>query len=200
MNRQTLWRVAPAAVMAVAFLASTPSAYAGSPDLKAPFVCGTTYIGSTYPGHSQGAVDFNEASGNDKGDPVLASAAGRVIDYIAWDGKVVLQHAGGYQTIYAHMTGITVRVGDTVVLGERLGRIGAVGNATGPHLHYQQLISGSPLHVRFDGVPYRMGTPLVSTNCGGAPPPHHKHKHKPRKPQPPDNNQNGENAAALGFR
>jgi murein DD-endopeptidase MepM/ murein hydrolase activator NlpD len=157
---------------------------AGSIDFKAPFACRTTYVGSTYPGHSKDALDFNQPGGRDKGDPVLASAAGRVIELMPWDGMVILGHAGGYQTVYAHMTGIRVRVGESVGVGTLLGHIGAVGNATGPHLHYQQLIKGSAIPVRFDHKPYRLGSHVTSTNCAKGPPPppghHHKHKHHRR--------------------
>ncbi len=183
MDRARVSRVVCAVGLTVALLTARQvgGVSAGSIDLKAPFACGATYIGSTYPGHSKDAVDFNQPGGRDNGDPVLASAAGQVIQLTPWDGMVVLGHAAGYETVYAHMTGIKVHIGDKVGVGKLLGHIGAVGNATGPHLHYQQLINGNPIHVRFDHKLYRMESPVTSTNCGKGPPPghhHHKHHHK----------------------
>jgi murein DD-endopeptidase MepM/ murein hydrolase activator NlpD len=66
--------------------------------------------------------------------------AGRVIA-AGPDGRYGLQvkirHANGDQTWYAHLSSITVTVGQRVGTGQRIGRIGSTGNSFGPHLHFE---------------------------------------------------------------
>ena len=83
---------------------------------------------------------------------VLATKAGKVIlaktvVYGSYGGSgygnyVVVDHGGGYTTLYAHMTSISVSVGQTVGQGDTLGITGSTGNSTGPHLHYEVMIGG----------------------------------------------------------
>jgi murein DD-endopeptidase MepM/ murein hydrolase activator NlpD len=58
-----------------------------------------------------------------------------------WGGsygyQVVIRHADGHYTQYGHLSAISVRDGQTVAAGQRIGRSGATGNATGPHLHFE---------------------------------------------------------------
>ncbi|KOX02415.1 transglycosylase family protein [Streptomyces sp. NRRL B-3648] len=74
------------------------------------------------------------------GTSVHAAAAGRVVA-AGWGGsygyQVVLRHADGRYTQYAHLSAISVRTGQTVTAGQRIGRSGATGNVTGPHLHFE---------------------------------------------------------------
>lgn len=79
------------------------------------------------------------------GKPVYASAGGRVISasYSGGYGKLIqIQHSNGYITYYAHLSSIDVSVGDTVVQGQQIGRIGSTGNSSGPHLHFELRING----------------------------------------------------------
>lgn len=74
------------------------------------------------------------------GTPILASAEGRVV-YAAWDRTgygnfVIVQHTA-CATCYAHLSDISVKVGQTVHQGELLGHSGTSGNSTGPHLHFE---------------------------------------------------------------
>ncbi|KMS82457.1 MULTISPECIES: transglycosylase family protein [Streptomyces] len=74
------------------------------------------------------------------GTSVRAAAAGRVVS-AGWGGsygyQVVIRHADGRYTQYAHLSAIAVRNGQGVTAGQRIGRSGATGNVTGPHLHFE---------------------------------------------------------------
>jgi murein DD-endopeptidase MepM/ murein hydrolase activator NlpD len=75
-----------------------------------------------------------------RGTPVLASAAGKVIFAGRKGGNgnlVKIRHANGYTTYYLHLSKILVRKGQYVDQGHRIGRVGATGIATGPHLDYR---------------------------------------------------------------
>jgi peptidoglycan hydrolase-like protein with peptidoglycan-binding domain len=74
------------------------------------------------------------------GTPVAAAAAGRVSFAGRFDGYgllVVVAHAEGVRTLYAHLSGTGVHLRQRVRAGERIGRVGATGNASGPHLHFE---------------------------------------------------------------
>ena len=83
-----------------------------------------------------------------EGTPVVATGGGRVVfagsfplrRHTRWwrYGKVVvLSHNGGYLTVYGHLQTITVRRGQQLRRGERLGTVGDTGWSTSPHLHYE---------------------------------------------------------------
>jgi len=75
------------------------------------------------------------------GTPVLAAFAGRVTTARSHNGyglTVVIEHESGSQnSLYAHMSEITVRPGQWVQPGEMIGRVGSTGLSTGPHLHFE---------------------------------------------------------------
>ena len=60
-----------------------------------------------------------------------------------WGNLVVVAHADGVRTMYAHLSTIAVRVGQRVETGARLGTVGATGDATGPHLHFEVRLRGA---------------------------------------------------------
>jgi len=61
---------------------------------------------------------------------------------------IIVDHGGGYVTRYAHLSRINVRVGQQVGGGATIGLVGATGNATGPHLHYEVLVNGRSVDPR----------------------------------------------------
>jgi murein DD-endopeptidase MepM/ murein hydrolase activator NlpD len=89
-----------------------------------------------------------DISGN-RGDPVRATANGTV-DSAEWAGEygnlVVVSHAFGLKTRYAHLSKISVRKGASVQRGDLLGYVGATGRATSPHLHYEVWANGRPVN------------------------------------------------------
>jgi murein DD-endopeptidase MepM/ murein hydrolase activator NlpD len=55
---------------------------------------------------------------------------------------VMVKHANGHTTVYAHLSRINVRAGQSVTQGQSLGLVGATGWATGPHLHFEFRVNG----------------------------------------------------------
>ncbi|MBT3343951.1 MAG: M23 family metallopeptidase [Gemmatimonadetes bacterium] len=80
-----------------------------------------------------------------QGTVVHATARGRVTHagYNGGYGKMVeISHANGYRTRYAHLSRIHVKKGQRVEQKDLVGRVGATGRATGPHLHYELILNG----------------------------------------------------------
>lgn len=89
--------------------------------------------------HGYNAVDI----GVPLGTPVIAAAAGEVIlaKPLAWNGGygsyVAIRHSNGTQTLYAHLSQVSVEAGQTVEQGELVGYSGNSGKSSGPHLHFE---------------------------------------------------------------
>jgi murein DD-endopeptidase MepM/ murein hydrolase activator NlpD len=81
-----------------------------------------------------------------RGTPVGASAQGQVLavgDYF-FNGKTIfVDHGNGLITMYCHLDRIGVKAGETVRKGQRIGRSGQTGRATGPHLHWSVILNGA---------------------------------------------------------
>ena len=82
-----------------------------------------------------------------RGTLVAAAAAGRVVfagwSAGGWGRLVTISHAGSTRTMYAHLSQVGVRVGQWVEAGQRIGRMGSSGEATGPHLHFELRVRGA---------------------------------------------------------
>jgi lysozyme family protein len=93
-------------------------------------------------------IDLIAASGT----PVGAAAAGRVVfaRWAAggWGNLVVVAHTNGVRTLYAHLSRIDVKLRQLVTTGARLGAVGATGDATGPHLHFEVRLRGAAIDPR----------------------------------------------------
>jgi murein DD-endopeptidase MepM/ murein hydrolase activator NlpD len=81
---------------------------------------------------------------------VHAARGGRVA-FAGWNAGgygylVVLRHGRGVRTMYAHLSRILVRRGQSVAVGARVGRVGSSGHAFGPHLHFEVRVRGAAVN------------------------------------------------------
>jgi murein DD-endopeptidase MepM/ murein hydrolase activator NlpD len=128
---------------------STPTGPRSNPGSSGPVRQPRTYHGGTmlwpttshhisqYFHYGHWAIDID---GN-TGDPIWAAAAGTVT-FAGWKNngggyQVWISHGSGLYTTYNHMSSLSVARGQTVARGQRVGRMGATGNATGSHLHFE---------------------------------------------------------------
>ena len=83
----------------------------------------------------------------DEGTVIGAFADGTVreIGQSDYGNYLIVDHDGGFSTLYAHCSSISAQVGDTVQCGEEIARVGQTGNATGPHLHFEIWKDGAAL-------------------------------------------------------
>jgi murein DD-endopeptidase MepM/ murein hydrolase activator NlpD len=82
------------------------------------------------------------------GQPIVASKAGQVImssSYSGYGNTVIVDHGGGYATLYAHMSGFATSSGKYVEQGKVVGYVGCTGSCTGDHLHFEVRINGNPV-------------------------------------------------------
>jgi murein DD-endopeptidase MepM/ murein hydrolase activator NlpD len=81
------------------------------------------------------------------GEAVAAAKNGRVVFAArhagGWGKLVVLAHGSGVRTFYAHLSRIDVRLGQSIATGSTVGLVGATGQATGPHLHFEVRLRGA---------------------------------------------------------
>ncbi|HEY8548664.1 MAG TPA: peptidoglycan DD-metalloendopeptidase family protein [Vicinamibacterales bacterium] len=86
-------------------------------------------------------VDLRAAYGTD----VPCAADGEVIfagERGGYGNLVIVRHAGGLETRYAHLASIDVAAGTRVAEGQSVGRVGSTGRSTAPHLHFEVLVNG----------------------------------------------------------
>jgi len=117
---------------------------------------GYSYISSEFgwraqplPGASTNhkGMDFAAATGT----PIYAATSGTVTS-ASYSGKagnlIVINHGNGLQTYYMHCNTMYVRAGQAVSKGQNIGTVGTTGNSTGPHLHFQVMLNGTPVNPR----------------------------------------------------
>lgn len=120
------------------------------------------YVGGTWlwpaPGYRRITSKFGWRSwsqsyhkGIDVGAPmgarIVASNGGKVVtssyDSGGYGNYVIIDHGGGYMTVYGHMKSKSVSVGQKVSRGQTIGLCGSTGRSTGPHLHFEIRVNGS---------------------------------------------------------
>ncbi|HEX3765039.1 MAG TPA: peptidoglycan DD-metalloendopeptidase family protein [Kofleriaceae bacterium] len=97
-----------------------------------------------HPGFDLAAATGTEVAAAARGTVVHAGPAG------TYGNLVTLRHDNGFETRYAHLSEVDVKVGDVVEAGAELGKVGTTGYSTGPHLHFEvrhdgQAIDPAPL-------------------------------------------------------
>ena len=129
----------------------TPS---GSGRLSNP--CPSGYISSEFGGRtSPGGIGSTNHKGRDyaagTGSPIYASASGTVttVSYnVARGNYVVINHGNGLSTLYQHCSATYVSAGQSVSAGQNIAAVGTTGYSTGPHLHFEVWVNGTPVDPR----------------------------------------------------
>ena len=100
-------------------------------------------------------IDFGARTGT----PIIATGDAKVKKILkkrtGYGHHIILDHGYGYQTLYAHMSKIEVKVGQKVKKGEVIGKVGNTGTSTAPHLHYEVINKNkkvNPIHYVVDGL------------------------------------------------
>lgn len=163
-----------AATATLTLVATTVPAWAVPATVyQMPFPCGETWTGSTRSNHSPSARSIDWNRNPDEGAPVVAAATGTVTTaqatpsggYGRW---VVIDHGNAESTLYAHLSSVSVALGQRIDQGAMLGTVGDSGNARGSHLHFEEKSDRSVVAPWFAGSAYQYG-PLTSRNCGDVP-------------------------------
>jgi len=101
-------------------------------------------FGEARPGHTHAGIDIAVPEGT----PIRAADSGRValMGYVGGYGNYTcIQHTGSLSTCYAHQSRFATSNGANVSQGQVIGYSGNTGNSTGPHLHFEVRINGSPV-------------------------------------------------------
>ncbi len=106
----------------------------------------TSYFGSRW-GRNHDGLDIwtNDCAGK----PAYAASNGVVVRadvYGGYGNAVIIDHGNGVKTLYAHLSSISVQVGDTVSAGDEIGRIGNTGASQGAHLHFEVHVDGEKVN------------------------------------------------------
>ncbi|MFF8413749.1 MULTISPECIES: peptidoglycan DD-metalloendopeptidase family protein [Streptomyces] len=175
--------LAAAALLALAGLSVSPAqageaAVTAAPTFKAPYPCGQQWTYSHHSAEVRRALDFVRTDGGaTAGTPVLASAAGTATRYSQPSGAgnyVVIDHGGGWQTYYFHLSAYSVASGAWVNQGQQIGTTGSTGNSSGAHIHYEQLYNGVGQNIVINGAglsypgSYYQAYLTSDNGCGGS--------------------------------
>ncbi len=103
---------------------------------------GSRSVFNGQPRSPHAGIDFSSPTGT----LVTAPAAGTVVlagDLYFTGNTVIVDHGAGLYSLFAHLSAMTVEAEDVVDRGARLGRVGATGRVTGPHLHWSVRLNGT---------------------------------------------------------
>jgi len=101
------------------------------------------------PFNGEGAFHAGIDISSSFGQPVHAAADGVIMTAGLASGygrEVLVDHGNGIQTLYGHLSGFAVTVGEQVKRGQVIGYVGTSGRSTGPHLHYEVRIRNTPVN------------------------------------------------------
>jgi murein DD-endopeptidase MepM/ murein hydrolase activator NlpD len=164
------WVIALAVALTVVVSLAAPAG-AASVTLRTPFDCGQVWNANTRTNHSPKlAVDFQRSGALNKN--VRASAAGTVetvknLGNTSYGKYIVIKHASGWKTLYAHLNSFNVKVGQKVSTGTLIGKVGSTGGSTGPHLHYEQKLNGVVQKAVLNGVHVKYyGNTSITSSTG----------------------------------
>lgn len=138
--------------LSVAASRSAPAEVAPAPEVVWPARGALTgWFGERRDSHRHPGIDIDGATG----DPVVSAAAGRVVvagpapaGYAGYGTVVILDHGEGLTSIYAHLSRVSVKVGQEVAPNQALGAVGTSGNVTGSHLHFELRRRGAAVDPR----------------------------------------------------
>jgi murein DD-endopeptidase MepM/ murein hydrolase activator NlpD len=113
----------------------------------------TSYFGSRSNPFSNEGGEFHPGLDfkGKKGDPVKCTATGKVVFAGRAGGYgncVRIRHTSSFETWYGHLSRITVREGQQVMVGQLIGKVGSTGRSTGPHLHYEVRRNGKAVNPK----------------------------------------------------
>ena len=101
----------------------------------------------THPVHGGQRLHAGVDLASPTGSPVRASRDG-IVSFVGWmsgyGNTVMVSHGDGLVTLYAHLSSYGVSYDDFVLQGDTVGGVGMTGTATGPHLHFEVRVGGSP--------------------------------------------------------
>jgi len=103
----------------------------------------------TDPFSGEGAMHTGVDISAPTGTPVRAAGDG-LVKFVGWSSGygqlIVIDHGGGYETYYAHLSRFGAVEGQEVRRGDQIGNVGSTGRVTAPHLHYEVRIGGAPVN------------------------------------------------------
>jgi murein DD-endopeptidase MepM/ murein hydrolase activator NlpD len=107
---------------------------------RGEYIRPTTGVLTSKMGPRNGSFHYGIDYGAPTGTPIVATAAGTVIKTSCGSGYgkcMIIQHANGTQSLYAHTSQLFVTTGTKVKQGQRIAAVGSTGRSTGPHLHFE---------------------------------------------------------------